>query len=188
MINLLSKGLNFCPTPGEPDRYQLRKDLDKFHVSLRRKIFFDKRSDSTCLDHVSGPNNDVPSSLSEDILTKTLESLILTSQDGSFTNQHKSNFRLSHLYNFVCNYNLHVQLRIFDIKSCMVNNPTKQYSICSCDPLLLENVLLDTCYDDVPLSNSGMNTTCTNITIMTTKIFFLLAQILDQSSTFPVFS
>ena len=46
MINLLSKGLNFCPTPGEPDRYQLRKDLDKFHVSLRRKIFFDKRFDS----------------------------------------------------------------------------------------------------------------------------------------------
>jgi len=43
MISLLSKGLNFCPTPGEPDRYQLRRDLDKFHVSLRRKLFFDKR-------------------------------------------------------------------------------------------------------------------------------------------------
>ena len=46
MIHLLSKGLNFCPTPGEPDRYQLRKDLDKFHVSLRRKLFFDKSLDS----------------------------------------------------------------------------------------------------------------------------------------------
>ena len=44
MISLLSKGLNFCPTPGEPDRYELRRDLDKFHVSLRRKLFFDKRN------------------------------------------------------------------------------------------------------------------------------------------------
>ena len=42
MISLLSKGLNFCPTPGEPDRYKLRQDLDKFHVSLRRSVFFDK--------------------------------------------------------------------------------------------------------------------------------------------------
>jgi hypothetical protein len=42
MINLLSKGLNFCPTPGLPDRYALRQDLDKFHTSLRRKCFFDR--------------------------------------------------------------------------------------------------------------------------------------------------
>ncbi|XP_064621108.1 uncharacterized protein LOC135483965 [Lineus longissimus] len=37
---LLSKGLNFCPTPGEPDFGELFKDLDKFHVSLRRRAFF----------------------------------------------------------------------------------------------------------------------------------------------------
>ena len=46
MIDLLSKGLNFCPTPGEPERFQLRQDLDKFHVSLRRKLVFTKTADS----------------------------------------------------------------------------------------------------------------------------------------------
>jgi hypothetical protein len=45
MISVLSKGLNFCPTPGESDIYELRKDLDKFHVSLRRKQFFSKKFD-----------------------------------------------------------------------------------------------------------------------------------------------
>jgi len=47
MISLLAKGLNFCPTPGEPDRYMLRRDLDKFHVTLRRKLFFSRSFDST---------------------------------------------------------------------------------------------------------------------------------------------
>jgi len=42
MISLLNKGLNFCPTPGEPDLSDLKKDLDKFHVNLRRKLFFSK--------------------------------------------------------------------------------------------------------------------------------------------------
>ena len=42
MISLLSKGLNFCPSPNAPDRYELRKDLDKFHVSLQRKTIFRK--------------------------------------------------------------------------------------------------------------------------------------------------
>ena len=47
MISLLSKGLNFCPTPGEPDRSMLRRDLDNFHVKLRRKLFFSRSTDST---------------------------------------------------------------------------------------------------------------------------------------------
>ena len=42
MHSLLSKGLNFCPTPGEPDTNVLRHDLDKFHVSLKRTLFFEK--------------------------------------------------------------------------------------------------------------------------------------------------
>ena len=46
MISVLSKGLNFCPTPGEPDVYQLRLDLDSFHVNLKRKLFFAKHSDT----------------------------------------------------------------------------------------------------------------------------------------------
>jgi len=47
MISLLSKGLTFCPTPLAAERYDLRKDLDKFHTSLRRKQFFDKGPLST---------------------------------------------------------------------------------------------------------------------------------------------
>jgi hypothetical protein len=46
MITLLSKGLNFCPTPGEPDKFSLRKSLDTFHVSLRRFAFFNREPDS----------------------------------------------------------------------------------------------------------------------------------------------
>jgi hypothetical protein len=46
MLDLLSKGLNFCPTPETPERSCLRRDLDKFHVSLRRKLFFDRSSGS----------------------------------------------------------------------------------------------------------------------------------------------
>ena len=34
-ISLLSKGLNFCPTPGEPDPGQERTDLDNLHTRLR---------------------------------------------------------------------------------------------------------------------------------------------------------
>ena len=44
MLTVLSKGLNFCPTPGEPDVSQLRLDLDTFHVQLKRKSFFAKQS------------------------------------------------------------------------------------------------------------------------------------------------
>jgi hypothetical protein len=51
MRSLLSKGLNFCPTPGEPDIHNLKQDLDTFHTSLRRNLFFNRRVDSnTSLD------------------------------------------------------------------------------------------------------------------------------------------
>ena len=42
-LSLLSQGLNFCPTPGEPDFSEVKQDLDKFHTSLRRKDFFIRR-------------------------------------------------------------------------------------------------------------------------------------------------
>jgi hypothetical protein len=45
MSSLLSKGLNFCPTPGEHSMHDLKADMDKFHVSLRRKQFFSKSVD-----------------------------------------------------------------------------------------------------------------------------------------------
>jgi hypothetical protein len=49
MISLLSKGLNFCPTPGETDVYQLRRDLDQFHLNLKRKQFFAKDNEQATL-------------------------------------------------------------------------------------------------------------------------------------------
>jgi len=42
MVSLLSKGLNFCPTPGEPIISDLKQDLDHFHTSLRRSLFFNR--------------------------------------------------------------------------------------------------------------------------------------------------
>ena len=38
--SLLSKGLNFCPTPGEPLLAQKHDDLEYFHNNLRWKLFF----------------------------------------------------------------------------------------------------------------------------------------------------
>ena len=40
--SLLSKGLKFCPTPGEPDQGHLWQDLHKFHRSLRRIAILEK--------------------------------------------------------------------------------------------------------------------------------------------------
>jgi hypothetical protein len=68
MIDLLSKGLNFCPSPGKPEKFQLRQDLDKFYVSLRRKLFFDKSFDSTLIN----------TSVSADV------DILSTDEDGPF--------------------------------------------------------------------------------------------------------
>jgi len=38
--SLLSKGLNFCSTPGEPNFGEIRNDLDNFHAKIRRKVYF----------------------------------------------------------------------------------------------------------------------------------------------------
>ena len=42
--SLLDKGLNFCPTPGEPHMGDLHRDLDSFHRRLKIKIFFDPQN------------------------------------------------------------------------------------------------------------------------------------------------
>ena len=44
---MLSRGLNFCPTPGEPDMEQVRRDMVKFHRTLRIKTFFNPPDMST---------------------------------------------------------------------------------------------------------------------------------------------
>ena len=46
MISLLSRGLNFCPTPGEPDMGKLRSELNTFHRKLRLRAYFGNEEDS----------------------------------------------------------------------------------------------------------------------------------------------
>ena len=41
-ISLLSKGLSFCPTPGEPDIGEIRRDMDEFHRKVLLKSHFEK--------------------------------------------------------------------------------------------------------------------------------------------------
>ena len=43
---LLSRGLKFCPYPGEPDHNQYKTDLDKFHLKSKRELYFKIRPDS----------------------------------------------------------------------------------------------------------------------------------------------
>ena len=76
-LSLLERGLNFCPTPGEPNLGDLRRDLDDFHRRLKIKAFFypnntssaflsqttqspSSSSDTESDDDNSGPSNDSP--------------------------------------------------------------------------------------------------------------------------------
>ena len=45
--SVLGRSLNFCPTPGEPSLADLFKDLDKFHLQLSRKCFFENNTFAT---------------------------------------------------------------------------------------------------------------------------------------------
>ncbi len=42
-ISLLEKGLTFCPTPGEPDMADLKRDLDTFHRNVKLRAHFGKK-------------------------------------------------------------------------------------------------------------------------------------------------
>ena len=44
-IAILSKGMKFCPTPGEPDISQAQKDLDSFHLRIKRRLHFSNPPD-----------------------------------------------------------------------------------------------------------------------------------------------
>ena len=47
-LKLLSKGLNFCPTPVDPNPGELKTDLDSFHRRVRLLARFeDSSSDNT---------------------------------------------------------------------------------------------------------------------------------------------
>ena len=45
--SVLNKGLNFCPTPREPDMGEISSDFDKFFRILKLKNFFHKKSMET---------------------------------------------------------------------------------------------------------------------------------------------
>jgi hypothetical protein len=66
MVSLLSKGLNFCPTPGEPDISTLKQDLDTFHTSLRRAMFFNRRVDSNTSLDLSTMSNQLNNTIPDD--------------------------------------------------------------------------------------------------------------------------
>ena len=40
-IKMLSRGLNFCPTPSSIDKFQLKKDIYEFGWQLKLKYYFD---------------------------------------------------------------------------------------------------------------------------------------------------
>ena len=45
-ISILSKGLNFCPTPKEMKKEQFFKEMDNFQRNLSLKLFFNKETES----------------------------------------------------------------------------------------------------------------------------------------------
>ena len=53
--SVLRNGLKFCPTPGEPHMGETRRDLDRFHRSLRLKCHFGKDQTPKTRDTSIGP-------------------------------------------------------------------------------------------------------------------------------------
>ncbi len=58
--SLLSKGLNFCPMPGEPDVAELKNDLYKFERNLRWKLHWAKRNPNSTTSSVPANNTGTP--------------------------------------------------------------------------------------------------------------------------------
>ena len=58
---ILNKGLNFCPTPGEPHMGDIRRDLDHFHRSLRIHCWLNKKTPPDVVENQIGPYNDTKS-------------------------------------------------------------------------------------------------------------------------------
>jgi hypothetical protein len=57
-IRILSKGLNFCPTPNKINEEQLSADLDKFARSLRIKEYFSAKERDCPVDVSSDSEDD----------------------------------------------------------------------------------------------------------------------------------
>ena len=97
--DILNKGLNFCPTPGPPDMGEIRRDLDKYHRSLRIQCWLNKKP--ATLDHNQqiGPYSDVKSLKIKSNSTwnpptgpPNLEYIIASNETGLLTTQPKSNY------------------------------------------------------------------------------------------------
>ena len=44
VISILSKGMKFCPTPGERDKSRAKADVDEFHLKLKYYLHFNNMS------------------------------------------------------------------------------------------------------------------------------------------------
>ena len=60
-FNILHKGLNFCPTPGDPDMGEICRDLDKYYRSLCIQCWLNKKNSQHTPNIPVGPFNDVKS-------------------------------------------------------------------------------------------------------------------------------
>ena len=75
-VSLLKRGLTFCPTPGEPDMADLKRDLDAFHRNVKLLSHFGKKIEKadawssqlsqkhkieTCTESDGNSNTDQPS-------------------------------------------------------------------------------------------------------------------------------
>ena len=95
-LSLLERGLSFCPTPGEPDMGQLRRDLDTFHRNLRIKTFFDPATGG-----IKGDNGRTDTGVNDD--TSTFETLLRSSKVLKPNKQWSPPIGPLHLESFILN-------------------------------------------------------------------------------------
>ena len=99
VCDILNKGLNFCPTPGTPDMGEIRRDLDRYHRSLRIQCWLNKKSVSADQNHQSGPYSDIKSLKIQSNSTwnppsgpPNLEYIIFSNETGLLTTKPKSTY------------------------------------------------------------------------------------------------
>ena len=94
---ILNKGLNFCPTPGDPDMGEIRRDLDRYHRSLCIQCWVNKKPTLPISDQQTGPYNDIRSLKIQSNSTwnpptgpPNLEYIIASNETGLLTTKPKS--------------------------------------------------------------------------------------------------
>ena len=56
--SVLAMGMSYCTTPGEPDKGELREDLNRFHRDLRRKAFGGNKNKNQSIPTESNSSDD----------------------------------------------------------------------------------------------------------------------------------